>query len=88
MDWLKLNWFKISLIVLALGAFYWYELRPANIRAECKKYLLSGSGLELTLTNDAEKEALGGDINKINRAEQEKSDYWYKDCLNERGLKE
>ena len=37
------NWFKISLlliIVLAIGgAFYWYELRPIQIKKECiEKY--------------------------------------------------
>jgi hypothetical protein len=85
MNWIKENWFKLTLVLLVIGAFYWFELRPASIRTECKKYV---SDSHLDLTSDAEKTALGLDMNKINKAEQEKSDFWFKDCLNERGLKE
>ena len=33
--WLKENWFKLVLLLLVMGLFYWYELRPHKIRKDC-----------------------------------------------------
>lgn len=39
LKWIKQNWFKLSIIVVALlifgSLFYWYELRPSKIRKMC-----------------------------------------------------
>ncbi|MDO8610646.1 MAG: hypothetical protein Q7R95_08935 [bacterium] len=75
----------IVLIILAV-AFYWYGIRPAQIRKNCHKKVWDDPSL--VLTTNFERNQLGGDMNKINKAEREKADYWYKDCLNENGLKE
>jgi len=36
---IKENWFKLSVIVIILalsgGAFYWFQLRPSEIKKEC-----------------------------------------------------
>ncbi|MFH1162386.1 MAG: hypothetical protein V1696_03910 [Candidatus Jorgensenbacteria bacterium] len=38
-NWLKENWFKIGLLAIlvisVVGAFYWWEIRPAQIRKSC-----------------------------------------------------
>lgn len=81
---MKIYYIILTLLILS-GAFYWYELRPVNIRVECKKYVESNRLWEV---QPAEREFLGGDINKINAAEREKTNFWYKDCLNGKGLKE
>jgi len=75
----------IVIFVLSGGYFYWYQLRPSKIRIECKKYV---SNTGFNITSESERASLNWDMNKINAAEREKSDWWYKDCLNENGLKE
>ena len=86
-NFIKENWLKISLlitIIIIVGAgFYWFQLRPAIIRVDCKKWV---SDSKISLTSDAEQQELGLDMNKINEAERIKSDFWYKDCLNSKGL--
>ena len=84
-SWLKQNWFKVVILILLLGAFYWYGIRPANIRIKCKG---SVSDSRIDLTSEIEKDELGQNMNKINAAEREKSDFWYKDCLRAKGLVE
>jgi hypothetical protein len=32
---LKENWFKLTLILLAMSAFAWYEVRPAYTKNKC-----------------------------------------------------
>jgi len=76
--------FITMLIILGI-AFIWYEVRPARIRASCNEKVLND---ELYSTSKAERELLGGDMNKINKMEREKTDFWYKDCLRDNGLKE
>jgi hypothetical protein len=37
----KINEYKgiiIIALILVLGAFYWYELRPISIRKDCSKF--------------------------------------------------
>ncbi len=38
-NFIKENWFKISLLIIlvisAFGAFYWFEIRPSEIRKYC-----------------------------------------------------
>ena len=77
---------KLLTIVLVLAVvFYWYEIRPANIRSKCNKKVLMERQYS---TTKFEKDQLGGDMNRINKVEREKTDFWYKDCLRDNGLKE
>ncbi|MDD5696900.1 MAG: hypothetical protein PHO90_02935 [Candidatus Pacebacteria bacterium] len=34
-NFLKENWFKISLLIIIAGVFYWYGWRPETIRKDC-----------------------------------------------------
>lgn len=38
-NFIKENWFKISILVLIIvmfgGAFYWFSVRPEQIKKEC-----------------------------------------------------
>jgi len=43
--WLKENWFKLALIFLALGAFYWYEWQPTQIRKNCFDIVVGMDGI-------------------------------------------
>ena len=59
-NFLKENWFKISIIVVILivigGVFYWFEWRPSQIRKNCiKQYpnaFYDGGGL-ISKTDEA-----------------------------------
>ncbi|KKS53508.1 MAG: hypothetical protein UV20_C0050G0005 [Candidatus Magasanikbacteria bacterium GW2011_GWA2_42_32] len=39
MNWLKGNWFRVGLLTILVisiaGAFYWFQLRPAEIKRAC-----------------------------------------------------
>ena len=37
------NWFKIALIVLAFGSFYWFGLRPSIIKQKCANEFIAVS---------------------------------------------
>jgi hypothetical protein len=66
---IKENWFKIAIIVIILivigGIFYWFQLRPAQIRKECtensyidkknQKYFLETSYSECLKKHGLEK---------------------------------
>jgi hypothetical protein len=39
-------------------------------------------------TTKFEKDQLGGDMNKINAVEREKSNFAYKECLHDKGISE
>lgn len=74
------------MILIILGiAFYWYEIRPAQIRTRCNKKVMNEG---YALTSEAERELLGNDMNKINEFERKKGEYWYIYCLHDNGLKE
>lgn len=81
-NFFKYNWFKIILLIIIVviisGAFYWYELRPSNIRVECKNEALrmGVSGIQ----------NLGIDTAVREKLEEDKSTYYYNDCLNIHGL--
>lgn len=34
-NFIKENWFKVGILLLAVGAFYWYEYRPTQIKEMC-----------------------------------------------------
>jgi len=34
-DFIVKNWFKLSLMIFIICGFYWFQLRPANIRSKC-----------------------------------------------------
>jgi len=42
-DWLKKNWFKIVLVLVALFAFYWYSLMPYLVKKHCHNNALQVS---------------------------------------------
>ena len=48
-NWVKNNWFKISLLVIIIiiigGAFYWFQLRPTKIRNYCNQWALDKAGI-------------------------------------------
>jgi hypothetical protein len=73
----------VVVIVALIVVFYWFEIRPASIRSGCKDKVQSQKLYEIS---DLERESLGNDMDKINRAEREKSEWWYKDCINGEGL--
>ncbi|MCK4797620.1 MAG: hypothetical protein KAT05_09575 [Spirochaetes bacterium] len=34
---IKENWFKIVVLLILVGLFYWYEYRPSEIKKQCNK---------------------------------------------------
>lgn len=34
---IKENWFKIIILLVLVGLFYWYEWRPSEIKKDCNK---------------------------------------------------
>ena len=34
-EFLKANWFRVSILVLACFVLYWFGIRPSQIRADC-----------------------------------------------------
>ncbi|MEI6326805.1 MAG: hypothetical protein WCO78_01650 [Candidatus Roizmanbacteria bacterium] len=74
----------IAIVILGI-AFYWYELRPAQIRTWCINKV---SVDKLYRTTEAESKELQGNMVKINTLERDKSDFWYKDCLRNKGIKD
>jgi len=73
-NFIKENWFKIWLLVIfvisIVGAFYWFQLRPARIRNECSQYL-----------REPIKASSSGRL-----PEQTSGEVIYKKCLLEYGL--
>lgn len=39
---IKKYWWIIIIILISGFAFYWYEMRPSNIRMQCSSYLSNG----------------------------------------------
>lgn len=60
----------ILIILLVLGAFYWFQYRPSEIRKECAKY-----------AKDTKAEGIKGIDNYIKL-----QDFLYKDCLKAKGI--
>jgi len=79
----KYTFFIFALILVSL--FYWYEIRPSNIRKTCEKYVFDNM---LWQTSTHERERLGNDMNKINEKEREKQTFYYTECLHESGINE
>lgn len=87
-DWLKENWFKVSLLtiltIFVIGAFYWFQWRPMQIRGKCMD--VAHQGIDLY-----NQQKSGFDVNKF-AAEQgylsgEKIDELYFNCIRANGLK-
>jgi len=71
-------------VVIVLGfLFYWFQVRPSMIRSACTNDVLM---TQKYATTKFERDQLGGDMNKINAMEREKSDFAYKECLHEKGI--
>lgn len=89
----------VSLLVLVVGWFYWFELRPSNIKSECHKTVFSKFEPNKTeLENIKNKNWSTEEIRqqRIREYEEEakiefiSSDAFvinYNTCLRERGLK-
>ena len=87
--WLSEHWFKVGLLVTLVasigGSFYWYELRPNQIKQECNEVATRAAEDLLK-----EKVELGSWEYK-GAAERDlylKDDYksYYEMCQNKRGL--
>jgi len=35
MDWLKQNWFKVIILAFIFCGFYWYSVRPVQLKKKC-----------------------------------------------------
>lgn len=58
----------IVLVILVLSfLFYWFQIRPANIRKEYNDHVLSNG---LYRVSNEERDELGGDMQKINKEEE------------------
>lgn len=78
---------KISLIItigalLIIFIFYWFQLRPANIKKECWRSIedIQTSGR----LSGAEYSPI--DLYRLKSGNQEYVDDYYKNCLREKGL--
>lgn len=86
-EFIKQNWFKLSIliviVIIAGGTFYWFQIRPSNIRKEClteaQKYSRSIAETELKLESEGFSIAKNADYKKI---ENEK----FNECLINKGL--
>lgn len=58
------------LIIIALGIFYWFQLRPASIRSECNQWIIDQPG-EVNLRTDSGRK---------------KYEAQYSFCLHDKGL--
>ena len=38
-DFARLHYQVILILLILVGAFYWFEVRPANIRMNCEAYI-------------------------------------------------
>ena len=45
--YIKENWFKIAIVIIIAGLFYWYEWRPSEIKKECHSYATNKSSLSM-----------------------------------------
>jgi len=68
-------------IILSVGAFlfWWYQVRPAEIRKIC--FQKAGQGLELAMQNFSKQEIAASNVS-------ENLDWAYKKCCQSKGLKE
>jgi len=88
-NWLKINWFKIGLLVLLVtiigGAFYWNEIRPARIYSKCRQEA-ADAAKDLLKT----KVELGGtEYSKVLEKGlflRDDYEHKYKDCLRKYGI--
>ena len=72
-NFLKNNWFKVSLVVLILSAFGWYQIRPAIIKNKCSWIRV-------------EENNLVGIMVVPNTYTRKANSYEYKFCLQNNGL--
>ena len=71
---IKENWFKIIILLVIVGLFYWYEWRPSQIKKEC-----------FEKASDFSTEAIGkqgGSVDSFDKT----YDFIYKNCLRKEGL--
>ena len=73
----------IILAITLVGLFYWFQIRPSNIRKECHEYVLMNGLYE---TSNEERDELGRDWQKINKEEEIRTALHYQKCLGEHGL--
>jgi len=78
MTFLKQNWFKILIILLFVGGFWWFQLRPSRIRARCQELASIGK--------DGSESGFGFSSPTLDSLSQTSIDSHYKNCLRLRGL--
>jgi hypothetical protein len=75
--WLKQNWFKLSFLILAIGGFYWYALRPSIIKSKCDRESVAQARQQFKLKT--------GQIELV-KYYPDDYDFYYKRCLRKKGL--
>lgn len=75
----KLTLVVLPLMLLIFGSFYWFQLRPANIRKSCVSSSYAAS------KNYADTLALIGGYDEVGRTI--KQDEFYQNCLLKNGMK-
>ena len=86
MNWLKVNWFKFSILCLIISisglALYWFSYKPSSDRKWCYKIAGYTKTNAIKMDNNAEGYGM-----LTKRADYSKVfDDAYKDCLREKGL--
>ncbi|MBI2049857.1 MAG: hypothetical protein HYT35_00140 [Candidatus Staskawiczbacteria bacterium] len=81
---LKDNWFKLSLLIIIViaigGAFYWFQLRPIQIRKDCF------SRVEKVKNGEVKSDKFNMDEALAREGVQKAIDILYNNCLIEKGL--
>ncbi len=69
------------MLVIVVSAFYWFELRPEQIREECDKYAIEMVNYDMKVNANVPKSygALTFDSGK-------QGDSYYHKCLREKGM--
>lgn len=77
-----MNRYIILILLLIAGfLFYWFEIRPANIRTECLKRVQEESTMVYSFDDEP-------DVDKRGRLQERYIDQYYKNCLHKKGLAE
>jgi hypothetical protein len=91
-QFIKNNWFKISLLaiifIVASGWFYWVQIRPAMIVRECfKKVKTETESIKKTVNDDGSMSAEAfGIMLKETKNKTTLDEDMYKQCLLEHGI--
>jgi len=70
----------IIILILIIGTFYWFQLRPNSIRKGC------WNEIEKIKNGEIKKEGFNSEQYRINEGIQNSIDKYYENCLRKRGL--